>query len=79
MPPEIAVAVSCAKERVVVAIGTPLKIKAAEELVFAPVKAKMPEPVAFTKKRFEEEAVFTERVEADEPVAFVKASEGKRP
>ena len=69
MPPESAVTESCAKERVVVASGTPLIMKAAEEDAPLPVKTKMPEPVAFWKKKFVVEAVVTFRLV---PVAFVK-------
>ena len=79
LPPEIAVAENCARERVVVAIGTPLMMNAAEELVLLPPKTKTPEPVAFTKKKLELDAVFTESVLADVPVALVKASEGNTP
>ena len=69
LPPDIAVAESCARDWVVVATGTPLITNAAEEEVLLPERTKTPEPVAFWKKKFVVDAVVTFKVV---PVAFTK-------
>ena len=85
LPPKIGCALHWIRERVVVEMGTPLTMKAAEELVLFPVSEKTEVPVAVVKVSPEKVEVVYALPETSRrvvtvrfvPVAFVKVSPEK--